>query len=177
MRVLYRTSQFWKALFARASEEELARAQQTLTPELMVLFLQMQPGEQAHSLEIFDRLLAQGENNADLLVAALLHDVGKICHPLRTWERVAIVLGKSISPRRVVKWGRGSPTGWRRPFVVAEQHAAWGAELASAAGASPLSVEIIRRHQTKLKLQSPSDNQPFPEEKLIYRLQLIDDES
>jgi len=37
--------------------------------------------------------------------------------------------------------------GWRRAFVVGEQHPAWGARLAAEAGASPCTVALIRLHQ------------------------------
>jgi hypothetical protein len=38
---------------------------------------------------------------------------------------------------------------WQQPLVVAEQHPAWGAELAAAAGGSFLAVALIRRHADK----------------------------
>lgn len=164
-------------MFARPTKEQLAQAQQAISPELMALFMKMQPGEQVHSLEIFSSLLAQGASNPDLLAAALLHDVGKIHYPLHPWERAAIVLARRLIPDQVERWGKSTPVGWKRPFVVAEQHATWGADLAAAAGASSVTIEIIRRHQTKLPPPSSLENQRFSEEKLLHRLQLIDDES
>jgi hypothetical protein len=45
-----------------------------------------------------------------------------------------------------MEWGQGQPRGLRRPFVVATQHPAWGADLSAAAGASARTCDLIRRH-------------------------------
>lgn len=122
-----------------------------LPPKLLGLFIAMQPDEQAHSYEVFHELLEKGENNPDLLTAALLHDAGKSRHKLHIWERVWIVVGKALFPRQIVKWGvpgeKDWEFSWRRAFVIAEQHPAWGAQMAEEAGASPLVVRLIRWHQ------------------------------
>ena len=150
-----------------------------LSPSLMTLFMRMQPSEQAHSLWIYEQLLQQNETDRDLLVAALLHDVGKSRHPLRLWERVVIVLGKAWFPERIKGWGKAAPRGWKRPFVIAEQHPAWGAELAAQAGAAPLAVALIRHHQDSPEAilgQANGKNQPL-EDRLLARLQSLDNES
>ncbi len=177
MRTGYRVGQFWNALHARPQSGQLEQVRQILNPALMSLFLSMQPSEQAHSLNIYQQLIAQDENNPDLLIAALLHDVGKIRYPLHILERVLIVIGKSLFPAQVHKWGQALPAGWKRPFIVSEQHAAWGAEMAAKAGASDLTVELIRRHQDKTQPHSFPENSPFPGEVLLFRLQTLDDES
>lgn len=172
MGLLYRTRQFWFALTARPTQNDLAHAGHFLTPELLQLFLQMQPGEQAHSLEVFRQLQDQGETNRDLLAAALLHDVGKSRCPLRLWERVLIVLVRAAVPGQAAAWGQGQPRGWRRSLVVAEQHPAWGAQMAEQAGASPKTVELIRRHQEEIFADHRSD----PGIALLIRLQSVDNE-
>jgi hypothetical protein len=172
VRILYRSRQFWQALSASPAPEELALARTVLSPSLHSIFIQMHPGEQAHSLRIARQLIEQGETHPDLLAAALLHDSGKIYHPLRIWERVLIVLGKSLFPGKVKHWGSGQPKGWKRAFAVAEQHGEWGAQMAAQAGASALVVELIRRHQ--LPPARPAENL---EDRLLLRLQRIDDES
>ena len=172
MRLLYRTRQFLNILFAAPGPGKLADARRILSPSLMALFLSMQASEQTHSLRIFTELLEQGETNSDLLVAALLHDVGKSRSPLRPWERVWIVLGKALFSNRVKRWGKGEPRGWRRPFVIAEQHPAWGAEMAAQAGASPLAVALIQRHQEPLL-----NKHETLEDWLLSRLQLLDNEN
>jgi hypothetical protein len=134
---------------------------------------------------VFKRLFSECqrdpiENRADLLVAALLHDVGKTCYPLSLWERVVIVLMKAMWPDRIAKWGTPSLNdresypgegqfGWKRAFVIAQQHPHWGAELAKASGCTALTVSLIRKHQDTL----PSKPETI-EDRLLSRLQSAD---
>lgn len=172
MTLLYRTRQFWSALTAAPREADLELARRTLSPALLHVFAQMQPGEQAHCLAVFHQLYQQGETDRDLWVAALLHDCGKSCHPLRLWERVLVVICRRLLLPKAREWGRAGPSGWKRPFVIAEKHPEWGADLAAVAGASPDAVELIRRHQSKI-IQRPDSDRI---EKLLYRLQAVDNE-
>ena len=127
----------------------------------------MQPSEQAHASEVLARLTAAGHADPDLLAAALLHDAGKVRSPLTLPDRVLVVLGKHLFPQTVKGWGTGEPNGLRRPFVTAANHPAWGAELASAAGAAPRTCDLILRHQ-----DVPSADDP-----LLAALQEADDEN
>ena len=61
---------------------------------------------------------------------------------------------------------------WQRPLVAARQHADWGAELAEQAGASPLAVALIRRHQQKVVLTDSN-----LEDGLLSKLQAVDDQN
>lgn len=180
-RIRYRTKQFWQALVAKPAEKELSQARTLLTSAQWALFNRMQNSEQNHALSVLQALVEQGEENKDLWIAALLHDVGKSRYPLRLWERVMIVLGKALFPRLTQEWGnRGSdewqaPRGWRRPFIIAERHPVWGAEMAAETGCSPLSVAIIRHHQERL---SHSHLEDLPQvEQLMIKLQAVDEES
>jgi putative nucleotidyltransferase with HDIG domain len=177
MRMFYRLRQLWESLHARPTAPDLALAQGVLAPPLMALFLRLQPSEQAHSLRILCLLLEQGENHPDLLAAALLHDVGKSRYPLYVWERVVIVLGKAVLPKQARRWGQAQPRGWQRPFVIAEQHPVWGAEMAGQAGASPLTVSLIRNHQEAPPPLVYRAEPPQIENLLLHRLQGLDDES
>jgi putative nucleotidyltransferase with HDIG domain len=178
VRIFYRARQLWSALAAALSAEDIERISEALTPDQMMLFLRLQPGEQAHSFRIYRQLCEQSETNRDLLVAALLHDVGKSCHPLHLWERVEIVFVKHFAPEKMKEWGRGEPRGWKRPFVVAEQHAAWGAQMAAQAGASPLAVALIQRHQESYRSMARFQSRAAsPEDLLLHRLQVLDNQS
>jgi hypothetical protein len=120
-----------------------------LSPTLIGLFRRMTPAEQAHSFAVLQRLLASGQDDPALLAAALLHDVGKVLSPLSIFDRVMIVLGKRFFPRTIVRRGSGEAQGFWRSFVVAAQHPEWGAQLCFKAGASPRTVELVRRHQDR----------------------------
>ncbi len=175
-RVIYRVRQFREALLVRLSEDDLALARRYLTPQEMNLFLQMQPRDQAHSLAVLQKLMSDNPGLSDgraryLYAAALLHDIGKSRYPLKLWERVLIVLVRRLLPHRSRLWGKAAPEGWRRPFVVAEQHAAWGAEMAEKAGASPVTVYLIRHHQDNLISEPLSI-----ENSLLQKLQAADHE-
>ncbi len=181
-RIPYRVSQFWRAVGAQPSPQDLALTHNILTQPQMVLFSCMQPGEQIHSLNVARALIERGENDTDLLIAALLHDVGKVCQPLKPWERAWIVLGKALFPGLACKWGAAPQNGevvslLRRPFVVAEQHAAWGAELALQAGVSELSADLILRHQSRSDDGRNLCGFLSTEDRLLKILQSVDDES
>ena len=174
-KLFYRVWQFWNALTAIPSQELLDETAEVLSPQLLQLFQRMQPAEQKHCLNVYKKLCTAGETNRDLLIAALLHDVGKIKFPLHVWERVEIVLLNKLAPGKAATWGTLQPVGWRKPFAVALKHPGWGADLAEQAGASPLTVSLIRRHQEKDELDSEIANNP--EKQLLRQLQIYDNES
>ena len=177
-RLSYRSQQFLQAIRPHTSQEDMELVTSILSPAQLKLFQQMQISEQAHSLRVLQALRSQGESNSDLHTAALLHDVGKIRVPLRLWERVLIVIVLAICPVCVRRWGSVVDTvsmeefGWRRPFIVAEQHPRWGAELAAESGVSPLVVKIIARHQEAF---TPTREAEFSlEDNLLLKLQSVD---
>ena len=158
------------ALFAWARPVDDAPAVAVLPPSLLVLFRQMSRREQQHALEVLVTLRAHGVTHPALLQAGLLHDLGKLRAPFYVWERVLVVLVEAAAPERAYAWGAGDPRGWRRPFVIRRQHAAWSAEMVAAAGADPLTVELIRRHQDKLTAEPRTEA-----DRLLRDLQAADD--
>ena len=171
-RITYRTRQFWNTLTTAPAQPDLDQARLLLNQDLFALFQSLQTGEQAHALQVYNKIKKNGSTNQDLLQAALLHDIGKARIHLNILDRVVIVLTRALLPEKVQQWGHGEPTGWRRPFVVAEQHPAWGADMATVHGASPMTVNLIRRHQEVLSEQVSS-----LEDKLLIKLQEADDVS
>lgn len=180
-RLVYRTRQFWQALSIGSSQEDKELAAEILTLSQLELFQQMHKSEQNHSLRVLKELRSQGEDNIDLQAAALLHDVGKIKVPLRLWERVLVVVARAICPGCVEKWGAAGENepldglGWRRAFVVAEKHPAWGAELVSQRGGSELAVALVARHQELLSPDGKDINSI--EDRLLHKLQAVDNQS
>ncbi|MEZ0397207.1 MAG: HD domain-containing protein [Anaerolineales bacterium] len=165
-RLVYRSRQFWLALTAPRSGPASAQIAPYLSPAQQLLFRRLQPAEQAHAFLVLQRLRQGGQQDPDLMTAALLHDVGKVLSPLSLFDRVLIVLGRRFLPRLARRWEAGEPRGLRRPFVVAARHAEWGAALAAEAGASARAVDLIRRHQEAL----PAGDS------LLAALQAADDE-
>jgi hypothetical protein len=178
VRVLYRARQFWHSIFIKTDLNGIEQARDRLTPAQWALFSQLQPDEQAHAFRIFHKLLEQGETQDDLLVAALLHDVGKLRYQLKPLERMMIVVAQAFLPKHVKRWGSLPPGGWdgipglRKAFILAENHAEWGAELAQHAGASALAVALIRNHQHPQHSEAGEI-----ESSLLNKLRLIDNDS
>lgn len=180
-RLVYRTRQAWAALRSLPSDDDLNLAARFLSDPQLTLFKLLQGGEQAHSVHALRALLMKAEPEADLCVAVLLHDVGKIRCPLNLVDRVLIVLAQRIIPAAAQRWGEIIPGktcpkwGWRKPFVVAMHHPRWGAEMAYQAGASALAVELIQRHQEKIP--APASVELSRIEQLLTLLQSVDDNS
>ena len=178
MRILYRIRQFWRAFSAQTSPLELERALGRLNPEQRELFTQLQPAEKSHALAMFHRLLEQGENQPDLLMAALLHDIGKLHYRLNPMQRAMVVLVKAINPTQSRRWGSIPPNGWdrlpgwRKAFIVAEQHAGWGAAMARKSGVSPLTENLIREHHYPHRHEASA-----VENSLLRKLWVVDNES
>ena len=168
----YRVWQFWQIVAARPfSDDALAEVSEILTEPQLALFQQFDWNDQWHSYRVMKMLQAAGHDNHDLLVAALLHDVGKTRVKVSVWQRSLIVAGHAFSAERVTKWGNSEAVGWKRPFVVKAQHPVWGAQMAEAAGTHPQAVSLIRRHQDKLETAVTE------EDKLLQLLQWADDQS
>lgn len=154
---MYRIWQFWKSITARLSPADWAEIGQILTSPQLELFRALPPSDRAHSFRVMKTLIQRGFQDQQLLAAALLHDAGKSQHPLRFWERPIPVLVERFFPGASTVFLDYPPRGWRRALVVACQHPEWGAELAAGAGASPLTVWLIRNHQ-----QTEPEPHPHP---------------
>jgi len=132
---------------------EKAEVAAHLPPAALTLFETMSPADQRHSLRVRQGLQARGSTD-DMLVAALLHDVGKAGR-VPFWTRPAIVLGKRLAPRLLAKLvvpprdfalQRRRLPRWRRSLSYAWYHADVGADLAAAAGLPEQAVLYIRTH-------------------------------
>lgn len=145
--MLYRVRQVLKALYPQITPEEIAWAAEILPPQGLALFQAQPQPEQRHGLDVALDLAAQGIQDHNLLMAALLHDCGKIKYPLALWERIFIVLLQKISPYQRETLLRKFPS-LQKAWQIAEKHPEWGAELASQGELNPLVVDLIRNHHT-----------------------------
>jgi putative nucleotidyltransferase with HDIG domain len=138
-RARYRIRQFTRGLRPHLSAGEIAEARGRLSAMEFALFLNAQPRDRRHSMDLYELLRAQGASN-EMLVAALVHDVGK--GHIATWHRVAFV---ALGPLNGVL---ASPTGarWRRALWRLRTHAETGAEMLRRAGSSARVVAIVEAH-------------------------------
>ncbi|MGB1253889.1 MAG: HD domain-containing protein [Candidatus Promineifilaceae bacterium] len=176
--MLYRIKQFWWARTAQPlSKVQWLRVQGVLaSAELLTLFSTQSNSDQQHTLRILNLLQSPIDQNNSLLKAALLHDVGKTRLSISILDRVFVVLASLFIPKRSATWGLDPqpPFRYRKSFVMKHWHPAWGADMAAAAGADQLTINLIRRHQDALVLDAA---QASKEEKLLQRLQWADDQS
>ncbi|MGH2480620.1 MAG: hypothetical protein ACRDHW_13275 [Ktedonobacteraceae bacterium] len=151
--LLYRLGQVRQQLgyVVPLSAGELAEVATLLPAPALRLFVSMSAADQRHSLRVCQGLQGRGWHNPEILIAALLHDVGKAAGHVPFWTRPAIVLGKRCMPRlltclTVYPIEQQRLPRWRRALSYAWWHAEVGADLAGSAGLSERAVYYIRMH-------------------------------
>lgn len=138
-----RVRQFVSHLRATVDDEEVAIAHRVLPTGAADLFDGMPVADRRHGLDVAHRLRGAGQDDADLLAAALLHDAAK-GHRMRLWHRVAGVLLDALAPGLLLRLARPDPRSWRYPFHLYLHHAELSAEMALAAGCGPRTAAFIR---------------------------------
>ena len=176
-RAHYRSSQFFKAVGARVTEEDRALVELVLvTPAQRALFDRMSVADQHHAVDMLRSLRAEGYDHPALMQAALLHDVAKSEAGITVFHRVAVVLLQAFRPAWLtwlVRDPERTPDNfWRRPFVRYVQHPTIGACWAEEAECLPMAVSLIRRHHAPV---SPSSD--AVEDQLLRLLQAADDKN
>jgi putative nucleotidyltransferase with HDIG domain len=117
-----------------------------LSPSEQGLWERMSGPDQRHAAAVARRVDGAGVHDRPALVAALLHDVGKVESGLSTLERVPATLSRP--------WRSASPVPdrWRRYY----DHPSIGARLLDQAGSDPLVVTWAAEHHL------PSDRWTVP---------------
>jgi hypothetical protein len=136
------------------------------------LFQTMSRSDRQHHLRVLNRLLRQGYDHPALVVAALLHDVGKTRVRFTIPDRIMAVLVKRLMPGQYAVWSQGEAKGWRKAIVASAQHPVWGADMVEAAGGDKLAVKLIRYHQATI-----TDSMDANLRILLGQLQAADDAS
>ena len=158
-KISYRIWQFWQSFTSSLDENDWREIGLILSPPEIELFQELPVPDQNHSLRVLKTLQDGGEDDPDLLKAALRHDLGKTRHPLKRWERVFAVLVMAFFPSRSKKWGVGQPSGWKRPLVIIQDHPQWGADLARMTDSPDRVIWLIENHekQNPEGVKSPQD--------------------
>jgi hypothetical protein len=172
---VYRVRQFSQALTSSNNPDEELELARILAPSQHDLFRLMAPNDQRHSANVYATLRQADKNEPDLLVAALLHDVGKSAGRIWVWQRTLIVLLQRWAPGLLNWLSRGSchneAPWWRKGFVINRLHPELGARWAAEVGCTPNTVALIRRHQERVK-SITSD-----QDRLLATLQWADGEN
>ncbi|HEX6475339.1 MAG TPA: hypothetical protein VF114_09690 [Candidatus Limnocylindria bacterium] len=143
MIAVHRVEQFFGHVRASVSPAEMAMARGALPEAAWPLFAAMPVADRRHALDVMARLTASGVDDADVIVAALLHDAAK-GHRMRLWHRVAGVLLDAVAPSQLRRLASPDARSWRYPFYLYLHHSELSAEAAAAAGCSGRAAGFIR---------------------------------
>ena len=152
MSAAYRVRQFVRAVSALLQPEDAVQevVDTYLPVSAETLFWAMPRYDRNHAHRVVDTLERLGYQDPDLMAAALLHDAGKTSvqgRSLRLWHRVAVVLMRALKPDLLEQIAQNRPDSWRYSFYVQMHHGEIGAALATKAGCSTRTAELIRRHE------------------------------
>jgi hypothetical protein len=110
--------------------------------------------DQQHLCRVANHLTSQGVTDPDVLVAGLLHDIGKSDGrtAVRLTDRVAKVVLKHVSPGTLEKIAGGYPEGRFPGLALTMLHPTIGADLARQLGCSERTCWLIRHHEAATDL-------------------------
>jgi hypothetical protein len=102
--------------------------------------------DRRHALDVTKRLLSAGNDDPELLCAALLHDAAKGAR-LRLWHRVSGVLLQWLAPGLLARIASPDPMSAGHPYYLYLHHADLSAEAAQRAGCSQRTAAFINGRQ------------------------------
>lgn len=105
--------------------------------------------DRGHLTRVARKLIESGNANPDLIVAALLHDIGKSDgrHQVRLVDRTAKVLLERISPRLLSRLARRDPPlPLCGGLVLSVHHPEIGSERARILGCTERTIWLIKNH-------------------------------
>ena len=152
LRTRYRLAQGLDSLVPRVPADRNDILAAVLSTGQRQAFLNLSTVDQAHLLRVYRAVKkADPAATSDLLVAALLHDIGKVS-PNGRVRLIHRVLRVALAKFASSTWSRLAAlpaNSWRTGFVLAEHHPALGAELAGRLGCSARTSWLIAQHGTR----------------------------
>lgn len=142
--MLARARQFFAA-GAQPTERDFGLGRQWLPEPLFALFAAQHPRDVVHAAATARWLLERGHRDADLVIAALVHDIGK--GEQRRLDRVAWVVAEWVHAGRLAHGS--SRLELRRAMARSAAHATTGAAAMRVAGATPRAIELVARHHDR----------------------------
>ena len=178
-RAPYRIGQLGRALVPWVPGRDRALAAALLSPTQLAAFLRMTPTDQRHAVRVARALMAEGWRDDDLLVAALLHDLGKIDPAGQGRVHLTHRVGKVILARYAPHyWHQASDLpqrGHRYGYYLLAHHPEIGADWAARLGVSPRACALIAAHQGDGIAAALAQEVAFARQ--LARLRAIDDRS
>jgi predicted HD phosphohydrolase len=121
-----------------------------LNPDTQVLFDRLAIHDRRHLVRVALELERTDPGNSDLVLAGLLHDVGKAddAGHVRLIDRILKVFLERVSPGMLDWAARPGRSRLRHGMQLAVNHASLGASLAEQSGCSARTVWLIKNHET-----------------------------
>jgi hypothetical protein len=140
------------ALRPRVEPDEDQLLRQWLTEAQRQAFLDLPAHDRGHLVRVARTLAHRAPTNTDLIVAGLLHDLGKVDngHRVRLIDRVANVLIGRASPLLLGWLARPDATWWRAGITLVVHHPEIGGERAARLGCSDQVVWLIKHHEDSI---------------------------
>ena len=128
-----------------------------LSPAQYAQFVALPPFDQQHLCRVANHLRAHGVTEPEVIVAGLLHDIGKSDgqHHVHLSDRVAKVLLKRISPNMLQQVSDRYPNGPFTGLALTMRHPEIGAQIAGELGCSERTCWLIRNHEAESDLGDP----------------------
>jgi hypothetical protein len=135
---------------AEPHEDEIVR--QWLSADQQRAFGALSAHDRAHLVRVARALIATGSTSSDLIVAGLLHDIGKADehHQVRLLDRTVKVLLEHASPRLLNRLAsREHPVPLCGGLVLAVHHPEIGSERAQVLGCTERTCWLIKNHDNQ----------------------------